>query len=74
MGLEPTRFLDQRILSPSRIPIPPLAPLGSLQREDSLWGNSGGTYEIRTRVSAFAELRLTPRPTCQNLLTIMIIR
>jgi hypothetical protein len=41
----------QRILSPQRIPIPPLAR------------KFGGANEIRTRVQGFADPCLTPRPS-----------
>lgn len=46
--MNPQGCLDQRILSPSRIPVPPLA--------------RGGAYGIRTRVLGFADPCLTPRP------------
>jgi hypothetical protein len=49
--LNPQGLFNQRILSPPRIPIPPLA----LELR-------GGTDEIRTRVNGFADRCLTPRP------------
>lgn len=50
--LNPQGLFSQRILSPPRIPIPPLARLES----------NGGTDRVRTGVRAFAELCLTTRP------------
>ena len=50
--LNPQGLLDQRILSPPRIPIPPLARI-----------SYGGTYESRTRLKGFADLRVTAPPT-----------
>ena len=56
-GTRTLKPFGQRILSPPRIPVPPLA----LIHLDYF----GGADEIRTRVQGFADLCLTPRPPRQ---------
>lgn len=50
-GLEPSRSLDQRILSPPRIPIPPLAQMAVLiHSTDFRLKTQGVNYLMRTKL------------------------